>query len=82
MHRIIVDFVFSCFLSIIHVGSFPEDSRHPFEGTNFSPTGVALSFYSVLFAYDGWYVAINLAHFLSLLLLHWLKLFAPHGTKS
>ena len=65
MHRIIVDVVFSCFLSIL--GSFPEDSRHPFEGTNFSPTGVALSFYSVLFAYDGWYVAINLAaHSLSL----------------
>ena len=36
------------------LGSFPEDSRHPFEGSNFSPAGIALSFYGIMFAYDGW----------------------------
>ena len=36
------------------LGSFPEDSRHPFEGTKFSPAGIALSFFGILFAYDGW----------------------------
>ncbi len=42
-----------CYCAFL-TGSFPVDSRHPFEGSTTSPSDIALGLYGVLFAYDGW----------------------------
>jgi len=38
----------------MHTGSFPKDSRHPFEGSHLNAVEIALGFYGIVWAYDGW----------------------------
>ena len=41
-------------MMMIIVGSFPEDSRHPFAGSTTAVSGIALALYSAMWGYDGW----------------------------
>ena len=39
---------------LIQTGCFPEDSRHPFQGSTTSPVNWALALYGVMWAGNGW----------------------------
>ena len=36
------------------IGTFSEDAKHPFATSTTSPSSIALAFYGVMWAYDGW----------------------------
>ena len=50
-------------MMMIIVGSFPEDSRHPFAGSTTAVSGIALALYSAMWGYDGWYVLTSMYAF-------------------
>lgn len=42
----------------LSLGTFPDDSHHPFSGSTTNISSIALALYNVMWAYDGWYVKV------------------------